>query len=348
MRRFCEVKNRYHEHMDFYVHLLLIVAAMLAGGCSRAPHYDFSGPTMGTAFRVQAYCAEPVANIQSRVEKVLGEVNAQMSTYLEDSELSRFNDAEVGVWVPVSAELAQVVETARMFSEISAGAFDVTVGSLVNLWGFGPGGAAGLPQPEAIEDARARVGYRHLEVRISPPALRKKAALYVDLSAIAKGHGVDRLAEELMASGCPSYLVDIGGEVRAGSSKPDGRPWRIGVEVPDPEHIGGVQRIVVLDQLAVATSGDYRNFIEQNNKRYSHTIDPRTGGPVTHNLASVTVLARSTTSADALATLLNVLGPDRGFALAEEQDIAALFIIRTQAGFEERTSSAFEPFVANK
>jgi thiamine biosynthesis lipoprotein len=145
-----------------------------------------------------------------------------------------------------------------------------------------------------------------------------------------------------MASGCSSYLVDIGGEVRAGTAKPGGQLWRIGIEVPDPERIGGVQRVVVLNELAVATSGDYRNFIEQGNGRYSHTIDPRTGAPVTHDLASVTVLAPSTMAADGLATLLNVLGPQRGFAFAEQHEIAALFIIRTDPGFEERTSSAFE------
>ena len=322
--------------------LVLITCALLCCSCSKMPRYEFSGSTMGTYYRVQAFCAAPVAGLEARLDTTLAAVNAEMSTYLPDSALSQFNQAPVGDWVPVAADLADVVSAARKLSEMSTGAFDVTVGPLVNLWGFGPEEAGGIPEPAAIDAARERVGYHHLDVRLSPPALKKQAPVYVDLSAIAKGHGVDRLARVLLESGCESYLVDIGGEVRAGARKPDGQPWRIGVEVPDARQVGGVQRVVPLVEFAVATSGDYRNFLEAGDRRYSHTIDPRTGAPVRHELASVTVLAPTAMSADGLATLLNVLGPVAGLEFSEQHSVAALFIIRTESGFEERASRAFE------
>lgn len=180
------------------------------------------------------------------------------------------------------------------------------------------------------------VGFDKLEVRADPPRLRKSASLYVDLSAIAKGHGVDRLVDRLTGAGCSDMLADIGGEVRAIGLSPSNRAWRIGVEVPDPESFGAIQRVIALEGMAAATSGDYRNFRDLGSRRYSHTIDPRTGYPVTHNLASVTVLHPSAMWADGYATALNVLGPTAGFALAERIGLAALFIIREESGFDER------------
>src|SRR5690606_31202862 len=166
--------------------------------------------------------------------------------------------------------------------------------------------------------------------------------LYVDLSAIAKGHGVDRVVQRLAAEGCDAMLVDVGGEVRGTGPSPAERPWRIGIEVPDPERQGGIQRVINLQEGAVATSGDYRNFVERDGIRYSHTIDPRTGYPVQHGLASVTVLHASAMWADGYATLLNVLGPEEGYAFAREHGLAALFVIRTDGGFEERYTPEFE------
>ncbi|MCB1686556.1 MAG: FAD:protein FMN transferase, partial [Pseudomonadales bacterium] len=192
------------------------------------------------------------------------------------------------------------------------------------------------PGPDAVAAARRQVGYRFLSVRPDPPALRKDRSLYVDLSAIAKGHGVDRLTGLLDRSGCTDYLVDVGGELRVLGSNPGGTAWRIGVETPEAGQWGGVQKVLVLHDRAVATSGDYRNFVEFDQHRFSHTIDPRTGAPVVHGLASVTVIHASAMMADAYATALNVLGPVEALAFAEARALAVYLLIHTQGGFEAR------------
>jgi thiamine biosynthesis lipoprotein len=245
--------------------------------------------------------------------------------------------------------LLDVLEPAQTLSELSGGAFDVTVGPLVNLWGFGPVDAPdAIPSASDIAAARNRVGYQHLELR-RPAQLRKQRELYIDLSAIAKGYAVDRMAQYLLARGCESFLVEIGGEVRVHGRKSGGAAWRIGVESPDPDALGGVLRVIRTEQLegiAMATSGDYRNFLELGGQRFSHTIDPRTGVPVAHRLASVTVLHGSTLWADGFATLLNVMGPTEGFELAEREHLAALFVERTDTGFVERATSDFARYVS--
>jgi len=317
---------------------------MLTGCTGDDGYRQYSGPTMGTYYQVTADC--PI-DVGPHIEAELQRVNAEMSTYLRDSALSRFNRAPVDSWVDVPLAVVEVVNAAIELSRMSGGAFDVTVGPLVNLWGFGPDesdpdGAAGVPGDQAIAAARARVGYDALETRMEPPSLRKSRDLYVDLSAIAKGHGVDRVAGRLMAAGCQNLLVDVGGEVRSSGLGPTGGPWRIGVEVPDPTTTGGVQRVILLGDAALATSGDYRNFIEAADHRYSHTIDPRTGYPVEHALASVTVLHDSAMWADGYATLLTVLGPEAGWDFAVQRDLAVLFLVRGATGFEERYTPQLE------
>jgi thiamine biosynthesis lipoprotein len=318
---------------------LAILAGVLAA-CGEPAFRDYDGSTMGTYYRVTARCPEDVSGL---IERELVAVNQEMSTYIVDSALSRFNAAPVGDWIDVPKPLADVLDAALKLSRESAGAFDVTVGPLVNLWGFGPpdpaksaAALASVPDSARIAAVRLRVGFGKLEVHADPPRLRKSADLYVDLSAIAKGHGVDRLADRLTGAGCSNLLVDIGGEVRAIGRSPSNRAWRIGVEVPDPDSFGAIQRVIQLEDMAAATSGDYRNFRDLGTERYSHTIDPTTGYPVTHNLASVTVLHPSAMWADGYATALNVLGPAAGFALAERLGLPALFIIREESGFDER------------
>lgn len=324
--------------------LAFAALAWLAGCGAEAEFRRYGGDTMGTYYQVTARC--PI-DVGQQIETTLRQVNDEMSTYLPDSELSRFNSAPPGDWVPVSATLAEVVAAADLLSRESGGAFDVTVGPLVNLWGFGPDGAGAPPSDAAVADTLAGVGHRHLEVRRDPPALHKTRALYVDLSAIAKGHGVDRVVTRLDEAGCADLLVDIGGEVRGRGSSPSGRPWRIGIEVPDPQQMGSVQRVIELEDAAVATSGDYRNFLEADGRRYSHTIDPRTGYPVEHTLASVSVVHGSAMWADGYATLLNVLGPEQGLAFAERAGLAAMFIERRENGFRERYTAAFEGLLAD-
>ncbi len=335
--------------------LALVGMLLCIAGCGTDRAYvRFDGPTMGTYYQVTAFCpGQGVEPLNRAVEAVLFAVNTEMSTYDPASELSRFNAAEAEVWFPVSDALVEVVTAAAALAELSHGAFDVTVAPLVNLWGFGPAGTpAAAPTDEAITQALAQTGWEALETQAAPAALRKDRSLTVDLSAIAKGHGVDRVAAGLVALGCADLLVDIGGEVFGQGLGPGGRPWRVGVEVPDPASAGTVQRVLSIDGHAVATSGDYRNFIEYESGRVSHTIDPRTGRPVTHDLASVTVVHASAMWADGLATALNVLGLEEGLALAEAEGLAALFVVRrepaAEAGaltFEERYTSAMQNYL---
>ena len=322
----------------------LALTAILLAGCADPAFERYQGGTMGTYYQVTAECPMDVGPL---IEEELRAVNAEMSTYLQESTLSRFNAASVDTWFPVEPALVEVVTAALELSRESNGAFDVTVGPLVNLWGFGPTARQGVPSAEEIAAARERVGYAALLVQSAPPALRKKRDIYVDLSAIAKGHGVDRVVDRLGRAGCGSLLVDIGGEVRTRGTNPTGDPWRIGVEVPDPSTTGSVQRVVKVQDAALATSGDYRNFFEEGGKRYSHTIDPTTGAPVTHALASVTVVHADTMWADGYATLIDVLGPDAGLAFAEAKDLAVLLIVRTDSGFEERYTAAFAALIGD-
>ncbi len=307
------------------------------------------GETMGTTWNVQV--VEPPldldpAALESRIREHLDTVNAQMSTYEPRSELSRFNASSSRDWFPVSAGLARVVALALEISQLTGGAFDVTVGPLVNLWGFGPGAlATELPSEFDVADALARVGYGQLAARVSAPALRKAlSGIYVDLSAIAKGHGVDEIAGLLEVRGLTDYLVEIGGELRGRGTNANGEPWRIAIERPATQ-VREVFAVVPLRSSAMATSGDYRNFFEVDGRRYSHTIDPTTGRPVRHRLASVTVLDASCARADALATALLVLGPEQGLALAQRLRLAALLIVREDDGYRTIASPAFEAAV---
>ncbi len=284
-----------------------------------------------------------LAEVAALVDAELLQVNAVMSTYDPQSELSRFNNQTSTEWFPVSRSLASLVAEAQHIAELSEGAFDITAGALVNLWGFGPERGREEPPIESeLAAARAQVGHHLLSVRTDPPALKKQLGdLRADLSAIAKGHGVDRVALRLNDLGIRNYLVEIGGEVRALGRRPDGKAWKIGVESPDGQ--GEVARQVLpLTGGALATSGDYRNYFSDAGRRYSHIIDPRNGRPIAHALAAVTVFAPNCASADAWATTLSVLGPEAGLALAEQQQLAALFVLRDGANFTELRSRAFD------
>ncbi|MGD2021071.1 MAG: FAD:protein FMN transferase, partial [Thiohalocapsa sp.] len=321
-------------------------ALVSLSGCGPRDHtLDLVGRTMGTSWSVQV--PRPPAGLDDaalyeRISAELASVNERMSTYQADSELSRFNVAETTDWFPVSAELVRLTDTALAVSTLTNGAFDVTVGPLVNLWGFGPEVKADqLPSQAEIDAARARVGWDLLHTRVEPPALRKdRTDLYVDLSAIAKGYGVDRMAAVLEDVGITDYLVEIGGELRGRGRNAEGEPWRIAIERPDAGR-RAVLRVVALTDRAMATSGDYRNFFELEGQRYSHTIDPATGRPVDHQLASVTVLAERCAEADAWATALLVLGPARGMTVANERGLIALFVERFGDELRVTESTAF-------
>lgn len=325
----------------------LVLLVLFAAGCSKSLKVQFEhyGLALGTSFSVKAARLPAGVNpefLQAKLQTLLEEVDRTMSTYLGDSELSRFNRSNSMDWQPVSQDLAKVVAQALEVSRWSDGAFDVTVGPLVNLWGFGPEPRRQqAPPDEAIEAAKARVGYWNLEVKLDPPALRKhRPEIYVDLSAIAKGFAVDKLAQYLESLGIADYLVEIGGEVRVKGRGPSGEGWRIAIEKPLPK-VRQIEKVLTLTDIAIATSGDYRNYFEVAGRRFSHMIDPRTGRPIMHRLASVTVLCQTTMQADALATALMVLGQEVGFAKAEKDGISALFIVKEGDSFVEKPTSAF-------
>jgi thiamine biosynthesis lipoprotein len=281
---------------------------------------------------------EFAVDVRIEVDALLRQINDLMSTYLESSELSRFNQSSSTDWFDVSKETVSVVAFARELSQRTDGAFDVTVGPLVNAWSFGPDPRTRtVPDAETLRTLREQVGYQHLSVRSEPPALKKAIPeLKVDLSAIAKGYAVDRVVELLNELGAPNVFVEIGGEVRTSGSKA-GTWWKVGIQVPDMAH----DAVLIAHSLntgsgadrAMATSGDYRNFFEADGVRYSHTIDPRTGQPIKHALASVSVLAESCMAADAWATAINVLGPEAGRQAAMREGLSALLIERQSNRF---------------
>ncbi len=302
---------------------------------------------MGTTFAVRVVSDtlsdRRVASLRVVIEDALEDIDQKMSTYRLDSELSRFNSARSTDPFPVSTETLAVFQHALEISELTGGAFDVTVGALVDAWGFGPSGQpAAFPTDADIERLQEHVGYQQLELDLVASTVRKSdPMLSSDLSALAKGYAVDRVVELLRAEGLESSLVEVGGEVRTMGRSERGDAWRVGIERP----MAGpptVHRLVRLRDRALATSGDYRNYYEVGGRRISHTIDPRTGRPVTHDLASVSVIAQLCVRADAIATALEVLGPDEGFAMALAQDWAALFVGRREDGtLYERETPAF-------
>ncbi|WP_207062727.1 FAD:protein FMN transferase [Motiliproteus sp. SC1-56] len=326
--------------------LTLLALSGCSNGGREAVVHVLQGATMGTSYSVKLVGPAnlDLDPLQARLQGILDRIEGRMSTYRDDSELSRFNREASGQWQAVSEETGRVVALGIEISELSQGAFDMTVGPLVNLWGFGPGAAISkAPSQEIIDRTREEIGYRNIEVREAPPALRKHNNAYLDLSAIAKGYAVDQLAEAL-ATETDAFLVEVGGELRAQGTKPGGEAWKIAIESPRSE-TRAVQRIIRVQDTAIATSGDYRNYFEENGVRYSHTIDPTSGRPIAHKLASVTVLDSSCARADALATALMVLGDERGRALAERMELAAFFIIKGDEGFVEYATPQFDPYL---
>ncbi len=329
----------------------MLLLFLLVGRCRTVvgpSEYIVTGATMGTTYTVklgEAIAGERLAAIARAVDALLFDMNRVFSTYLEDSELSRFNRSDGAVPFPLSDDLLRVFEVALDVSRQTNGAFDVTVGPLVNAWGFGPDRPETPPSAEEVATLRERIGFEKLH--LEDGALSKsRPDVYCDLSAVAKGYAVDRVAALLEAQGLRRFMVEIGGEVRTRGARGDGRPWHIAVEEPIPE-TRAVRRVVPLGDMAMATSGDYRNFVERDGRRYSHTINPRTGAPVQHALASVTVLHPECAWADAYATGIHVLGSDEGFDFAEARGLAVLLIFHgPDGGFEERATAEFEAICA--
>jgi len=304
------------------------------------------GRTMGTTWSVTIAGGhgEP-GLLRAAIERTLERVNRQMSPWRPDSELSRFNAAATTGWFEVSPDTRAVVDEALRVARLTGGAFDLTVGRLVDAWGFGPPAPAGPPDARRVGRLLGHVDHTAVTTRDAPAALAKRdPAVAIDLCGIAKGFGLDRVGAVLDRCGVSRYLVEIGGELRARGERPGGGPWRAGIERP-VDGPAPVLRVVRLADRAVATSGDYRRCFERDGVRYAHVIDPRTGRPVTSAPASVSVIAATAMQADALSTALMVLGEAGGWPLALRHGLAALFVTRRDAGFVERWTPAFDPFV---
>lgn len=337
-----------HLGNKFKATLVMLVAGLALAGCEQAPQQvALSGNTMGTTYHIKYIVdgdAPEAENVQQRIDELLEEVNDQMSTYRPTSELSQFNQQQTTDAFEVSPETATVVKEAIRLSELTEGALDVTVGPLVNLWGFGPEARPDkVPSDEELAARREMIGVHHLAV--DGNMLRKDLpSLYVDLSTIAKGWGVDVVAEYLKSIGIHRYMVEVGGELRLKGANAEGIDWRIAIEKPTVD-TRQVELIVQPGDMAMATSGDYRNYFERDGIRYSHIIDPNTGKPISNKVVSVTALHPSCMTADGLATGLMVLGEEKGLQVANENDLAVFMIVKTEDGFKEVYSDAFAKYM---
>ena len=323
---------------------LLPLLGLLAGCLGEPAPLELSGRTMGTTWNVTytppAQGGEP-AEVQQGIERLLEEVNLSMSTYRADSEISRFNVADAGQWFSVSPGFFEVLQAAIAIGDASGGAYDVTVGPVVNLWGFGPDARTDtVPDEKALMALLGQIGQDKLQLDDGKQQILKTAELSLDFSSIAKGYGVDQVADWLAKLGVEDFLVEVGGEMRLHGLSPRGAPWRIAIEQPDST-IGSVAMAINLSDQALATSGDYRNYFEVAGKRYSHTIDPRTAYPIQHDLVSVTVVHPRAMIADAWATAFTVMGERAAMKVALQQGLAVYFIRHNQGQFISSHSPQF-------
>ena len=305
--------------------------------CSDPRRLALHGPTMGTRWSVTCDAAPDtdVQALQTALAAAVQQVDAQMSPWLPGSDLNRLNHAPVGAWVTLPAEILEVLVCALDVCRLSAGAFDPAAGALVDAWGFGA--VRDAPDAEAIRTATSAAPvartptYEALELDSGMLRARKHAPVHLDLCGIAKGYAVDRTADVLRQNGVPHALVALDGELRAVGGQADGQPWAVAVESPETGR-RAVHSVVELQDLAVATSGDYRHYLQVGDARLAHTMDTRRGAPVRNEVASVTVLARQCMHADAWATALLVAGPGEGLALAQRMGLEVLWMLRRGNG----------------
>lgn len=339
------------KRKDIRAWLLTLTLGFILTACQKEPEIiNLSGKTMGTTYHIKyidsGNLQKNAEQAHEHIEAILKDVNAKMSTYDANSELSRFNQSkEINQPIDISSDLALVIQEALRLNQVTNGALDVTVGPIVNLWGFGPEKRADKqPSVEQIAERQTWVGINKLKLRQSAVGFQLEKSvpqLYVDLSSIAKGFGVDKIATYVESIGVQHYMVEIGGEIRAKGNNIEGKPWQIAIEKPTVDGSRVIEQVIGLKDLAMATSGDYRNYFEENGKRFSHEIDPKTGYPIQHNLASITVLSPSSMTADGLSTGLFVLGEEKALQIAEQQNLPVYLIIKTDKGFETKMSSAF-------
>jgi thiamine biosynthesis lipoprotein len=343
------IKNS-HRFLIIYLIVLINFSFFLFYSCNSLSSNSviiINGNTMGTTYSIKLLSENPSLNqenLKIKVDSVLVFVNQQMSTYIIDSELSLFNSSDDTNWVKVSDDLCSVISDAIKISNESGGFYDVTVGPIVNLWGFGPNHIPNvIPSDSAIKEAESYVGINKIKTDLKTSSIKKTIPnLYCDLSSIAKGFGVDKVGLFLESFGINNYMVEIGGEVRTKGKNDKNEEWKIGISSPNSSSL---QKVLMLSDISVATSGDYMNYFEENGIRYSHLIDPKIGKPISHNLASVTVIYENCKIADALATTINVMGPEIGYSFALERKLPIFMIVRENNKFIEKFTPQFEKYI---
>jgi thiamine biosynthesis lipoprotein len=336
--------------------MLIVLLSISITGCfpsNNSPKKEvlLQGRTMGTTYNIKVVStSEQVEKLKlhDKIERVLKRVNQEMSTYIPDSEISLFNQSTSGEAFEISDGFARVLKESIRLGELSNGKLDITVGPLVNLWGFGPEQRPEkVPSESVLASTIKRIGLEKLH--LTGNQLSKDISnLYIDLSTTAKGYGVDVVAELIESNGIANYLVEIGGEMRLKGFKHTGELWAIAIEKPILDPSGeerAVHQVIIPKDNAVATSGDYRNYFEADGQRFSHIIDPETGKPINHNLVSVTVIDQSSMTADGLSTTLMVLGTEKGMEFAVKNNLAALFISKTEHGFSEQFTLKFKQYL---
>ncbi|MFT7009124.1 MAG: thiamine biosynthesis lipoprotein [Colwellia sp.] len=331
--------------------LSISISACFPSNNSGKSEILLQGRTMGTTYNIKVVSTleqVELLKLQDKVDAALKQVNQEMSTYIPDSEISLFNQSNAGEVFEISPGFTRVLKESIRLGELSEGKLDITVGPLVNLWGFGPElRPEKVPSESVIATTLTRVGLNNLHL-VGNQLSKDISNLYVDLSTTAKGYGVDVVAELIEANGITNYLVEIGGEMRLKGFKHTGELWAIAIEKPLLDPSGeqrAVHQIVIPKDNAVATSGDYRNYFEVDGQRFSHIIDPATGKPINHNLVSVTVVHPSSMTADGLSTTLMVMGTKQGMEFAVKNNFAALFISKTEHGFSEQFTVKFKQYL---
>jgi FAD:protein FMN transferase len=335
------------------IFILVIFLIKGASACQQT-NYEIlilNGLTMGTTYSVKINADNAFVEknkISDGIDEILSEINQSMSTYIKESELSNINFSTVSDWQSISDDLFEVIDHAMNISLKTNGAFDITIAPLVNLWGFGPDELQNkIPTDEIIELTKKNTGYKKISIDKSLKKISKlDPNLHIDLSGIAKGFAVDKIARYLDKHGFKNYLIEIGGELIGKGLNKDNEIWQIGIENPN-NNSDTIKRIVQLKDMAMATSGNYMNYFEKDGVRYSHTINPVTGKPIKHKLASVTVLDNSAMNADALATAFMVLGPEKALSLANNLKIAVYLIIKDGKSFEEKYNDYFTPYLSD-
>lgn len=325
--------------------ILLISFILLFVGCTsnNSTLVSVEGQTMGTYYRIKTFTDKSPDDVKKDADKFLKLFNDIFSTYIPTSEISKLNQTKFDRF-KVSRSMGKLLDVSIEIFRKSGGYFDITVGPLVNAWGFGPDGKRKKPTDKEIKDIMEVVGSHHIELKKNFLHL-KKQGIYVDMSAIAKGFGIDELVKHLEYNGHKNFMVEIGGEVRARGQKPDGKIWTVGIEGPAEQRGQKIVKVVKLKNLAMATSGNYRNFLKYGDEIFSHTIDPKTGYPSKHKTVSVTVIHEYCADADAWATALMSMGPEKGMDIANKNDLMAFFQVKGEQGVEQISTTAFDKYI---